>query len=215
MPGGQRSDKGRQRRVTQPLVVRTPPGKADRVAGARPNLERHVGGPAREQPRLKIRRTRRAHDPPTQQYQRDKRTRPAQYGNEPRQRASAARVTVPAATARQQMFPYRVYHCWRLALPLSRKINAEILLRVPQGKSGRVKVGMINALDKSGEARTDDASPPCSRGCGRLSRRRFWGSGTFGLQAHDLPKNRQTHRWRKADSNPWSPLHRRRLRDRP
>src|SRR6266404_8007270 len=25
---------------------------------------------------------------------------------------------------------------------------------------------MINALDKSGEARTDDASPPCSRGCG-------------------------------------------------
>jgi hypothetical protein len=58
------------------------------------------------------------------------------------------------------MFPYRLYHCWRLALPFSRKINAEILLRDPQGKSGRVKVGMINALDKSGEARTDDASPP-------------------------------------------------------
>src|SRR5438132_8868919 len=46
------------------------------------------------------------------------------------------------------MFPYRLYHCWCLALPLSRKINAEILLRDPQGKSGRVKVGMINALDK-------------------------------------------------------------------
>src|SRR5439155_19691378 len=77
-------------------------------------------------------------------------------------------------TARQQIFPCRLYHCWCLALLLSYKINAETFLRDPQGAPARVKVGTINAWDKRAEARTDDAAPPRPRG---LSRRRFWGSG--------------------------------------
>jgi hypothetical protein len=39
------------------------------------------------------------------------------------------------------MLPYRLYHFWRLALLPSLLINAETLLRVPQGKEERVKVG--------------------------------------------------------------------------
>jgi len=62
------------------------------------------------------------------------------------------------------MLPYRLYHFWRLALLPSLLINAETLLRVPQGKEERVKVGgAINGPDKSGKVRTDKVSPPCPR----------------------------------------------------
>ena len=56
-----------------------------------------------------------------------------------------ARVTVPVAATRQQMFPYPHYHCWRLARYDLPYINAEALLRDPQGTRVRAEVGAINA----------------------------------------------------------------------
>ena len=56
-----------------------------------------------------------------------------------------ARVTVPVAATRQQMFPYPHYHCWRLARYDLPHINAEALLRDPQGTRVRAEVGAINA----------------------------------------------------------------------
>src|SRR5215471_9522356 len=106
----QRSNEGRQARITKPLVIRTPFRENDRLARPRFNRKAHLPGEMRKDPRLQIRGACLAGEAPADKRQYGNCDRPAKARDDDENRAGGARLAPFAPPAVSQTAPNRRYH---------------------------------------------------------------------------------------------------------